>query len=148
MDLSLSQNFFDLDTYFSKRRILRASKRDLEREISTTVDRDWIFFLAEVSKYKASRWSIFSRLSLNKIRPRVIHSFNHNSYLFLQSNETIQAFLQIISRNYELRKFWSVDYTSCFDFRYFPSHWTTPRIKLSCKSVHWQYAVISGPAVT
>ena len=94
MDLSLSQNFFDLGTYFSKRRVLRASKRDLEREISTTVDRDWIFFLAEVSKYKASRWSIFSRLSLNKIRPRVIHSFNHNSYSFLQSNETIQAFLQ------------------------------------------------------
>ena len=30
MDLSLSQNFFDLDTYFSKRRILSASKRDLE----------------------------------------------------------------------------------------------------------------------
>ena len=92
MDLSLSQNVFDLNTYFSKRRILRASKRDLEREISTTVDRDWIFFLAEVSKYKASRRSIFSRLSLNKIRPRVIHSFNHNSYSFLQSNETIKAF--------------------------------------------------------
>ena len=78
MDLSLSQNFFDLDTYFSKRRVLRASKRDLEREISTTVDRDWIFFLAEVSKYKASRWSIFSRLSLNKIRPA-------ESYPFIQS---------------------------------------------------------------
>ena len=90
MDLSLSQNFFDLGTYFSKRRVLRASKRDLEREISTTVGRDWTFFLAEVSKYKASRWSIFSRLSLK----RVIHSFNHNSYSFLQSNETIQAFLQ------------------------------------------------------
>ena len=55
MDLSLSRNFFDLDTCFLKRRVLRASKRDLEREISTTVDRDWIFFLAEVSKYKASR---------------------------------------------------------------------------------------------
>ena len=54
MDLSLLQNFFDLGTYFSKRRVLSASKRDLEREISTTVDRDWIFFLAEVSKYKAS----------------------------------------------------------------------------------------------
>ena len=104
MDLSLSQNFFDLDMYFSKRRVLRASKRDLEREISTTVDRDWIFFLAEVSKYKASRWSIFSRLSISKIQPRVIHSFNHNSSSFLQSNETIQAFL----RNY-FKELWSFD---------------------------------------
>ena len=58
-----------------------------------------------------------------------------------------KRFYKIISRNYELRKFWSVDYSSCFDFRYFPSHSTTPRIKLSCKSVNWQYAVISGPAV-
>ena len=46
MDLSLSQNFFGLDTYFSKRTVLRASKRDIEQEISTTVDRDWFFFLA------------------------------------------------------------------------------------------------------
>ena len=82
MDLSLSQNFFDLDTYFSKRRVLRASKRDLEREISTTVDRDWILFLAEVSKYKVSRWSIFSHLLLNKIWRRVIHSFSVSTKLF------------------------------------------------------------------
>ena len=45
MDLRLSLNFFDLDMYFIKPRVLRASKRDLEREISTTVDRDRIFFL-------------------------------------------------------------------------------------------------------
>ena len=45
MDLRLSRNFFDLDMYFLKPRVLRASKRDLEREISTTVDRDRIFFL-------------------------------------------------------------------------------------------------------
>ena len=43
-DLSLSRNFFDLDSYLSKQRVLRASKRNLEREILTTVDRDWIFF--------------------------------------------------------------------------------------------------------
>ena len=54
MDLSLLQNFFDLDTNCSKPRVLRASKRDLKQEISTTVDRDWIFFLAKVSKYQAS----------------------------------------------------------------------------------------------
>ena len=45
---------------------------------------------------------------------------------------------KIISRNYELCKFWSVDYSSCFDFRYFLSHSATPRIKLSCKSVNWR----------
>ena len=55
MDLRLSLNFFDLDVYFLKPRVLRASKRDLEREISTTVDRDRIFFLAKFSKYRASR---------------------------------------------------------------------------------------------
>ena len=55
MDLRLSLNFFDLDMYFIKPRVLRASKRDLEREISTTVDRDRIFFLAKFSKYRASR---------------------------------------------------------------------------------------------
>ena len=148
MDLSLSQNFFDLDPYFSKGRILRASKRDLEREISTTVDRDWIFFLAEVSRYKASRWSIFSRLSLNKIRPRVIHSSIITVIHFSRAMKLYKRFYKIISRNYELCKFWSVDYSPCFDFRYFPSHSTTPRIKLSCKSVNWKYAVISGPAVT
>ena len=55
MDLRLSLNFFDLDMYFIKPRVLRASKRDLEREISTTVDRDRIFFLPKFSKYRASR---------------------------------------------------------------------------------------------
>ena len=33
MDLSFLQNFFDLETYFSKRRVLRVSIRDLEQEI-------------------------------------------------------------------------------------------------------------------
>ena len=94
--ISLSQNFFNLDTYFSKRRVLRTAKRDLEREISTTVDRDWIFFLAKVSKYKASHWRIFFSIKLYK------------------------PFYKIISWNYELRKFWSIDFSSCFDFRYFP----------------------------
>ena len=95
MDLSLSQNFFDLDTHFSKRRILRASKRDLEREISTTVDRDWIFFLAEVSKYKASCCSIFSRLSLNKIRLRVIHFFNHTVIHFSRAMKLYKHFYKL-----------------------------------------------------
>ena len=117
MDLSLSQNFFDLGTYFSKRRVLRASKRDLEREISTTVDRDWIFFLPRFRSIKQAAEAFFLAYRLIKSgQPRVIHSFNHNSYSLLQSNQTIQN--EIISRNYEFRKFWSVDYS----FRYFLSH--------------------------
>ena len=119
MDLSLSQNFFDLDTYFSKRRILRASKTDLEREISTTVDRDWIYFLPRFRSTKQAAEAFFLAYRLIKSsRPRVIHSFNHNSYSFLHSNQTIQAFL----RNY-FEELWtpqvlSVDYS----FRYFLSH--------------------------
>ena len=61
-------------------------KRDLEREISTTVGRDWIFFLAEVSKYKASRWSIFSRLSLNKI-PAESYPFIQSQQLFISPEQ-------------------------------------------------------------
>ena len=34
-----------INVYFLKQRVLRASKRDLEQEISTTLDQDWIFFL-------------------------------------------------------------------------------------------------------
>ena len=55
IDFSLSRNLFDLDTYLLKRRVLRASKRDLEREISITVDRDWIFFLLKFSKYSQNK---------------------------------------------------------------------------------------------
>ena len=55
IDFSLSRNLFDLDTYLLKRKVLRASKRDLEREISITVDRDWIFFLLKFSKYSQNK---------------------------------------------------------------------------------------------
>ena len=67
---------------------------------------------------------------------------------FSRAIKLYKRFYKIISRNYELRKFWSVNYSSCFDFRFFLSHSTTTQIKLSCKSVNRQYAVISGPAVT
>ena len=128
MDVSLSQNL-----YFSKSRILRA----LKREISTTVDRDWIFFSRrgfEVQTKPLKHFFIKSgrELSIHSIIT-VIH--------FSRAMKLYKRFYKIISRNYELRKFWSVDYSSCFDFRYFPSHSTTPRIKLSCKSVNWQYAL-------
>ena len=146
MDLNLSQKFFDLGTYFSKRRVLRASKRDLEREISTTVDRDWIFFLAEVSKYKASCGSIFSRLSLNKIQLAKSYPFIQSWQLFIspeQSNYTsvsTKIFRGIMnSASFDLSI--TVLDISCLTR-------LAPRIKLSCKSVNWQYAVISGPAVT
>ena len=148
MDLSLSQNFFDLDTYFSKRRVLRASKRDLEREILTTVGWDWIFFLPRFRSTKQAAEAFFLAYRLIKSgRELSIHSIITVIH-FSRAMKLYKRFYKIISRNYELRKFWSVDYSSCFDFRYFPSHSTTPRIKLSCKSVNWQYAVISGPAVT
>ena len=55
IDFSLSRNLFDLDTYLLKRRVLRALKRDLEREILITVDRDWIFFLLKFSKYSQNK---------------------------------------------------------------------------------------------
>ena len=63
MDLRLSLNFFDLDMYFLKPRVLRASKRDLEREISTTVDRDRIFFSCEVFEVQ-SKPLLSSHLSI------------------------------------------------------------------------------------
>ena len=106
------------------------------------------FFLAKVSKYKASRWSIFLAYRLIKSSQQLyIHSIITVIH-FSRAIKLYKRFYKIISRNYELRKFWSVNYSSCFDFRYFLSHSTTTQIKLSCKSVNWQYAVISGPAVT
>ena len=79
------------------------------------------FFLVKVSKYKASRWRIFflairiglkfsgRELSIHWI-VRVIH--------FSRAIKLYKRFYKIISRNYELRKFWNVDYTACFNFRY------------------------------
>ena len=110
MDLSLSQNFFDLGTYFSKRRVLRASKRDLEREISTTVDQDWIFFLPRFRSTKQAAEAFFLAYRLINSIITVIH--------FSRAIKLYKRFYEIISRNYEFRKFWSVDYS----FRYFLSH--------------------------
>ena len=42
-DLSFPRNFFDLGSYLSKRRVLKASKRNLEREISTTAETEFFF---------------------------------------------------------------------------------------------------------
>ena len=136
MDLSLLQNFFDLDTYFSKRGILRASKIDLEREISTTVDRDWIFFLPRFRSTKQAAEAFFLAYRLIKSgRELSIHSIITVIH-FSRAMKLYKRFYKIISRNCELPKFSSVDYSSRFDFGYFPSHSTTPRIKLSCKSVN------------
>ena len=131
--LRLGYVFFKKESFESLKEILNEKLRPL-----------W----TEVSKYKASRWSIFPRLSLNKIRRKLsIHSIITVIH-FSRAMKLYRCFYKIISRNNELCQFWSVDYSSCFDFRYFLFHSTTPRIKLSCKSVNWQYAVISGPAVT
>ena len=51
------------------------------------------FFLPRFRSTKQAAEAFFLAYRLIKSRPRVIHSFNHNSYSFLQSNETIQAFL-------------------------------------------------------
>ena len=76
--ISLSQNFFNLDTYFFKTEsFLRTAKRDLEREISTTVDRDWIFFSCEGFQVQSTPLKNFF----------------------------LKPFYKIISWNYELRKF-------------------------------------------
>ena len=55
MDLSLSQNFFNLDTYFFKTESFENLRKEiLNEKFRTLRHRDWIFFLANVSKYKAS----------------------------------------------------------------------------------------------
>ena len=104
MDLSLSQDFFDLGTYFWKRRVLRASKRDLEQEISTTVDRDWIFFLPRFRSTKQAAEAFFLGLSLNKIRPAEssIHSIITVIH-FSRAIKLYKRFYKIISGNNELR---------------------------------------------
>ena len=50
-DLSFPRNFFDLGSYLSKRRVLKASKRNLEREISTTAETE--FFSREVCEVQS-----------------------------------------------------------------------------------------------
>ena len=51
-----------INVYFLKQRVLRASKRDLEQEISTTLDQDWIFFLQNFRSTKQANveWPSFS----------------------------------------------------------------------------------------
>ena len=109
------------------------------------MDRDWIFFLPRFRSTKKTAKAFFHAYRLTKSsRELSIHSVITVIH-FSRAIKLYKRFYKIISRNYELRKFWSVDYSCCFDFRYFLSHSTTPQIKLSCKSVNWQYAVI--PAV-
>ena len=82
---------------FSKRRVFwEPQKEILNEKFRPLWTEIGFFFLAKVSKYKASHWRIFFSIKLYK------------------------PFYKIISWNYELRKFWSIDFSSCFDFRYFP----------------------------
>ena len=121
MDLSLRKTsstwvriFQKGDFWELQKEILNGKFRPLWTEIG-------FFFLPRFRSTKqlqaAEAFFLAYRL-IKSSRPRVTHSFNHNSYSFFQSNQTIQAFLRIISRNYEFRKFWSVDYS----FIYFLSH--------------------------
>ena len=136
MDLSLRKTSSTWVRIFQKGEFWELQKEILREKFRPLWTEIGFFFRAEVSKYKASRWSIFSCLSLNKIWPRVFHSIITVIHFF-RAIKLYKYFYEIVLRNYELCKFWSVDYSACFDFRCFPSHSTTPRIKLSCKSVNW-----------
>ena len=135
IDFSLSRNLFDLDTYLLKRKVLRASKRDLEREISITVDRNWIFFLLKFSKYSQNKEQRLVDLEefflayQDRLKELSIHSIKI-VIRFFRAIKLCKRFYKLLhsTRNYYLCKFWSIDVTSCFDFRYFWSH------GLSCKS--------------
>ena len=52
--------------------------------------------------------------------------FSFHSFItvihFSRAIKLYKPFYKIISRNYELCKFWSIDFSSCFDFSYFQSH--------------------------
>ena len=147
MDLSLSQNFFNLDTYFSERRVLRALKEILNGKFRPVWTEIGFFFLPRFRITKQATEACFLAYRLIKSgRQLSIHSIITVIH-FSRAMKLCKHFYKIFSRNYELHKFWSVDYSSFFYFRYFPSHSTAPRIKLSFKSVNWQYAVILGPAV-
>ena len=109
MDLSPSQNVFDLGTYFSKRRVLRASKRDLEQEISATESCTSRF---RSTKQAAEAFFLAYRL-IKSGRPRVIHSIITVIH-FSRAIKLYKRFYEIILRNFEFRKFWSVDYSFWF----------------------------------
>ena len=53
-----------------------------------------------------------------------------------------KLFYKIISRNYELCKFWFIDFSSCFDFRYFRSH----ESESSCNASYCELTICSLPA--
>ena len=134
--------------FFKKESFESFKKRSWTRNFDHCGARLDFFFLPRFRSTKQAAEAFFLTYRLIKSgRELSIHSIITVIH-FSRAMKLYKHFYKIISRNYELRKFWSVDYSSCFDFRCFPSHSTTPRIKLSCKSVNWQYAVISGPAVT
>ena len=134
--------------FFKKENFESFKKRSWTRNFDHCGPRLDFFFLPKFRSTKQAAEGFFLSYRLIKSsRELSIHSIITVIH-FSRAMKLYKRFYKIIWRNYELRKFWSVDYSSCFDFRYFPSHSTTPRIKLSCKSVNGQYAVISGPAVT
>ena len=62
--------------------------------------------------------------------------FSFHSFItvihFSRAIKLYKPFYKIISRNYELCKFWSIDFSSCFDFSYFQS----PESESSCHASH------------
>ena len=152
MDLSFAKLLPLGHIFFKQENFESFKKRSWTRNFDHCGPRLDFFFLPKFRSTKQAAEAFFLAYRLIKSgRELSIHSVLTVIHFF-RAMKLYKRFYKIISRNYELRKVWlqpiTADYSSCFDFRYFPSHSTTPRIKLSCKSVNWQYAVISGPAVT
>ena len=95
MDLSLSQNFFNLDTYFFRTESFENHKK-----------RSWTRNFDQSGP----------RLDFVSCKGFQVQSKPLKNFL---SIKLYKPFYKIISRNYKLRKFWSIDFSSCFDFRYF-----------------------------
>ena len=133
MDLSLLQNFFNLDTHFSNGEFWEPPF--LNEKFWPLWPKIEFFSLQRFHSTKQANGEFFVVYQdrLKVFWQRVLLSFIHNSYSFLQSNQTLQAFLQ----NY-FKELWTlqvliyIDFSSCFDFSYFQS----PESESSCHASH------------
>ena len=136
MDLSLLQNFFNLDMYFSNGEFWEAQKEILYEKFWPLWTKIGLFCLQRFQSTKQATEEFFVTYQdqLKLFWPRVLHSFIHNSYSFFQRNQTLQAFLQ----NY-FKELWTLQVLihrsalvlNCFEIFLV----SRVRIKLSCKSL-------------
>ena len=94
MDLSLLQNFFNLDTHFSNGEFWEPPF--LNEKFWPLWPKVEFFSLQRFHSTKQANGEFFVVYQdrLKVFWQRVLLSFIHNSYSFLQSNQTLQAFLQ------------------------------------------------------